>query len=195
MALLVEFGDEGPQGLSQFNVDPGGGLVKHDHAGFVHQGLRHQHAALHAARELAHVGARFVGQAQAVQQFVDPSVVVLDPEIPRLDAQRFAHGEKRVEHQLLRHHAQQAAGSGVIGLHIVAMHQDAPGGGAAQTRQGADEGGFSSAVGAEQTEEFALLHIKADLVERFERGCARLFGWVNLGDGLERERWHGRGLF
>jgi hypothetical protein len=75
------------------------------------------------------------------------------------------------------------------------MHQDAPGGGAAQTRQGADEGGFSSPVGAQQTEEFALLHIKADLVERFERGCARLFGWVDLGDGLERERWHVRVLF
>jgi hypothetical protein len=33
------------------------------------------------------------------------------------------------------------------------------------------------------------------LVQRFERGCARLFGRVDLGDGLERERWHGRGLF
>jgi hypothetical protein len=48
----------------------------------------------------------------------------------------------------LRHHTQQASGSSVIGLHIVAIHQLAPGAGAAQTRQGADQGGFARAVGA-----------------------------------------------
>ena len=78
---------------------------------------------------------------------------------------------------------------------VAARVQHAPGGGAAQACQSADQGGFTSAVGAQQAEEFALLHIKADLVQRFERGCARLFGWVNLGDGLERERWHLRRLF
>jgi hypothetical protein len=108
---LVQAGDELPQSLAQLDVDAGGGLVQHDDLRLVHQRLRHQHAALHAARELAHVGIGLVGQAQADKQFVDPVVVVFDAEIAGLDAQRLAHGEEGVEHQLLRHHAELAAGA------------------------------------------------------------------------------------
>jgi hypothetical protein len=75
------------------------------------------------------------------------------------------------------------------------MHQNTAGAGATQACQSADQGGFARAVGAEQAKKLALLHIKADLVKGFERGCARLFGWINFGDGLERERWHVRELF
>jgi len=64
------------QRLAQLDVHTGGGLVEHDHRRLVHQRLRHQHATLHAARELAHVGIGLVGQAQAVEQLVDPGVVV-----------------------------------------------------------------------------------------------------------------------
>jgi hypothetical protein len=64
VAFLVQARDELPQRLAQFHVDAGGGLVEHDHRRLVHQRLRHQHAALHAARELAHVGVGLVGQAQ-----------------------------------------------------------------------------------------------------------------------------------
>jgi hypothetical protein len=56
---------------------------------------------------------------------------------------------------------------------------------ASQACQGADQSGFACAVGAEQTKELALLNVKADLVERFERSCTRLFGWVGFRDGLE----------
>ena len=47
--LLVELGYELPQGLAQFHVNTGSGLVKHDDRGFVHQGLRHKNAAFHSA--------------------------------------------------------------------------------------------------------------------------------------------------
>jgi hypothetical protein len=107
---------------------PGGRLVEHDHRRPVHQRLRDQHAPLHAARELAHVGVGLVGQAQVVEQLVDPVVVVGHAEVAALDAQRLAHREERVEHQLLRHDAQAAARGGVVGDDVVAEHPHAPAG-------------------------------------------------------------------
>jgi hypothetical protein len=159
-ALLVELGDELPQRLAQLDVDTGGGLVEHDHRRLVHQRLRHQHAALHAARELAHVGRGLVGEAEAVQQLVDPGVVVLDAEVARLDAQRLAHVEEGVEHQLLRHDAELAARLGVVALHVEAVHADGAGRGARQPREHADQGGLAGAVGAEQAEELARLDLE-----------------------------------
>ena len=80
-----------PQGLAQFHVDPGGGLVEHDDGRAMHQGLGHQHAALHAARELAHVGLGLVTQAKVGQEFVDPVVVASQAEVGTLVAQRFTN--------------------------------------------------------------------------------------------------------
>jgi len=49
MPVAVELADKSPQALAQLHIDTGSGLVEHDHRRFVHQGLRDQHAALHAA--------------------------------------------------------------------------------------------------------------------------------------------------
>ncbi|MDT4868340.1 hypothetical protein FQZ97_1032960 [compost metagenome] len=70
-----------PQGLAQFHVHTRGGFVEHDHRWLVHQRLRDEHAAFHAAGELAHVGVGLVREAQTFQQFVNPGVVALDAEI------------------------------------------------------------------------------------------------------------------
>ena len=50
-----------------------------------------------------------------VQQLVDPGVVVAHAEVAALDAQRLAHAEERIEHQLLRHDAERAARLRVVG--------------------------------------------------------------------------------
>ena len=47
-------------------------------------------------------------RSRRCDDLVDPGVVVAQPEVARLDAQRLAHGEERVEHQLLRHDAERA---------------------------------------------------------------------------------------
>ena len=158
-ALLIELGNKLPQGLAQFYVHARCGLVQNDDRGFVHQGLRYQHAALHAARELAHVRVGLVGQAQAVQQFVNPGIVVLYAKVTGLDPQHIAHVEEGVKHQLLRHHAQLTAGMGVVRPHIVAVHQNMPGGSACEARQNADEGGFAGPIGPQQTKKFALFDV------------------------------------
>ncbi|CFN70445.1 Uncharacterised protein [Bordetella pertussis] len=142
--------------------------------GAVHQGLRHQHAALHAVRQRAHVGIGLVGQAQVEQDFVDPVVVAAQAEIAGLDAQRLAHGEEWVVDQLLRHHAQGPAGGLVVGHDVVAAHAGAAGGGVRQAGQDRDQGGLAGAVGAEQAEELAVLDLQADIVERLEARGGRL---------------------
>ena len=164
MALLVELGDKLPQGLAQLDIHAGGRLVQHDHRRLVHQRLGHQKAALHAARELAHIGLGLVGQAQALEQLVDPGAVVAHTEVARLDAQSLADIEKRIEHQLLGHHAELAARLRVVALHIAAQDADRTTAGAREAREHADHGGFASAIGAEQTEKLALLNIQTDLV-------------------------------
>mmetsp|Transcript_29280 Transcript_29280/g.53020 ORF Transcript_29280/g.53020 Transcript_29280/m.53020 type:complete len:262 (-) Transcript_29280:10-795(-) len=182
VALLVQAGDELPQGLAQLHVDAGGGLVQHDDGWAVHQGLGHQHAALHAARELAHIGIGLVGQAQVGEQLVDPVVVVLDPEVAALDTQRLAHAEEGVEHQFLRHHAQRLARGGVVVHHVVAHHAHAALGGTGQAGQHADQRRLAGAVGAEQAEELAAADVEADAIQ-----CLDLPSPVGFLDVLKRD--------
>lgn len=99
-ALLVEFGDELPESLAQFDIDTCGGFVQHDDLWFVNQRLRHQNPTLHAPGELTHVGVSLVRQAETGKQFIDPGIVFPDAEITRLNAQCLAYCEKRIEHQL-----------------------------------------------------------------------------------------------
>jgi hypothetical protein len=71
--FLVEAGDEVPERLPQLDVDAGGRLVEDDDRRPVHQRLGDEDAALHAARELAHVGVGLVGEAEVDEQLVDPA--------------------------------------------------------------------------------------------------------------------------
>jgi len=150
----------------------------------VHQRLRHQHAALHAAGELAHVGLGLVGEAELGQQLVDPGVVAAHAEVAALDAQRLAHAEEGVEHQLLRHDAQLSPRRGVVGDDIVAEHRDAAAAGARKAREDGDERRLARAVGPEQAEELALADVEAHLVQRAQRALGTAKG---LGDVVEAD--------
>ena len=116
-----------------------------------------QHAPLHAARERAHVGVGLGGEIEVVHHLVDPGVVVADAEVARLDAQRLAHGEKRIEHELLRHHAERAARRAIVGDHVVAHHARAAASARVEAGDDRDQRGLAGAVGPEQAEELALL--------------------------------------
>jgi hypothetical protein len=106
----------------------------------------------------------------------------LSAEVAALDAQRLAHAEERVEHQLLRHDAQAAAGGRVVGHHVVAEHGHGAAARAGQASEDADQRGLARAVGAEQAEELAGLDVEAHIVEGadFAAGAA-----VRLADVLE----------
>ena len=168
MALAVQPPDEAPQPLAQFDVDARGRLVEDDHRRLVHQRLGDQHAALHAAREAAHVDVGLGGQVEVGENLVDPVIVLADAEVAGLDAQRLAHLEEGVENQFLRHDAEQAARRAVITDDIVAEHLEGARIGAHQPRQRRDQCRLAGAVGAEQTEEFALGDVERHPGQRLE---------------------------
>ena len=115
VAVAIELADERPQALPQLDVHARRRLVQHDHRRLVHERLADEHAALHAAGERAHVGVGLRREIEVVQDLVDPRAVVADAEIAGLDRERLAHGEERIEHELLRHDAERAARVAVVG--------------------------------------------------------------------------------
>src|SRR5690606_25880719 len=84
VAFFIETRDEIPQGAAQIDVDAGRGFVKNNNGWAVHQCLRYQDTALHAARQGTHVGVGLVGQAQVGQYFVNPVVIVAQAKVTGL---------------------------------------------------------------------------------------------------------------
>ena len=175
VALLVQFFDEYPQRLAQFHVHACGGFIQNDDRWAVYQGLCHHQAALHAARQIASVGARFVFQIELEQQFVYPSLVFAYAKIARLELQGLTHVEKRVVHQFLRHHTQAHAALVGVFARVVAHDADVALAQARQARHGRNQRGFARAIGAEQSKKLTLFHIEA---HAFEGGKAVAVGFV-----------------
>ena len=196
VAVAVEAPDEAPQRLAQFDIDAGGRLVEHDHRRLVHQRLRDQHAALHAAGQRAHVGVRLAGQVEVLHHLVDPRAVVAQAEVARLHGQRFAHREERVEHQLLRHHAQRAACGAVIAADVVAHDARRAAIRAHQSRENADQRGLAGAIGAEQPEKLTAFDAEADAGQRLQAAVTlgdvadfdRVGHWLPVGAPRQRRR-------
>ena len=172
MAVLVEAADEFPQCLAQLDVHARGRLVEHDHGRLVHQRLPDQHPPLHAAGERAHIGVGLRGEIEVVQDLVDPRVVVAQTEVARLDPERFANGEKRIENELLRHDPEEPPGPAIIGDHVVTEHSRRAAVSAGEPGDDRDQRGLAGAVGTEQPEEFALLDEQIDAGQRLHRAKA-----------------------
>jgi hypothetical protein len=114
------------------------------------------------------------GQVEVLHHLVDPGIVAADAEVARLDAQGLAHREERVEHQLLRHHAEHAPGTTIVHRHVGPQHRDRPPVGARQPGDHVDQRGLARAVRAEQAEELALADGEADAVQGQHRTKALL---------------------
>ena len=134
MPVAVELADKSPQALAQLDVDARGGLVEDDHWRLVHQRLSDEHPALHASGQCAHIGIGLRSQIEVMQDLVDPRIVVGETEVACLNPERFANGEKRVEHQFLRHHSEEPPRPAIIGHHVVPQHPRCPAIGAGKPR-------------------------------------------------------------
>ena len=172
VAVAVEATNELPEALAQLDVDAGGRLVEDDHRRPVHERLRDQHPAFHAAGERAHVGVRLGREVEVMHHLVDPGAVRAQTVVPRLDRERLAHGEKRIEDELLRHHAEQPPRGPVLADDVVSEHaRDAfvrprkPG-------EHADQRRLAGAVRPEQAEEFPARDLEIDAGERLEGAIA-----------------------
>src|SRR5688572_19018557 len=107
-----------------------------------------------------------------LHHLVDPRIVVAQPVVARLYAQRLTHREEGVEDQLLRDHAERSSGRAVIRNDVVAHHARSAGGRAVEPGDDADERRFSGAVRPEKTEELALGDLEAHAAERDEVAIA-----------------------
>src|SRR5204862_6768081 len=80
----------------------------------------------------------------------------------RLEAQGLAHGEERIEYQLLRDDPQGAARSAIVAAHIMAHHPGRAPVGAREARENTDQGGLAGSIGSEQPEKLSLADLEVD---------------------------------
>ena len=150
----------------------------------MNQGLGHEHSALHATRQCTQVGVGLVGEAQRHEQFIDPVVVAQQAKEARLNTQCLAHREEGVEDQFLGHHPESSAGLRRVRGHIKAHDLRAAGTRAGEPSHDLDEGGLSSAIGAQQAKEVSLLDLKADITQGTKAGVRVT---VDLGHSLQTD--------
>jgi hypothetical protein len=101
-----------------------------------------------------------------MQNLVDPGIVVAQTEVACLNPERFANGEKGIEHQLLRHHPEAPACPAIIGHNVVTEHARRPAVSAGKPGDDRDQRRLARTVGNEQAEEFAFLDHEVDARER-----------------------------
>src|SRR5262249_41880646 len=108
--------------------------------------------------------------------------VVADAEIARLEGQRFAYREKRIEHQFLRHHAERAPRCTIVVDHVKSHDPGGTARGEDQAGEDIDQRRLAGAIRAEAAEEFARVDLQTYFVERRERAIA-LGGALYLNGG------------
>jgi hypothetical protein len=84
---------------------------------------------------------------------------------PGLILQHLDRGEKRVEHDFLRHDADRCLGVAPVAIDVVAPDLDAARGLHHQPGKRVDQRGLARAVGAEQAEDLALRHVEAHALQ------------------------------
>jgi hypothetical protein len=157
-----------PHGDAHLGVEPGGGLVEEQHARPVHQADRDVEPALHPAGVGPSHAARGVGQAELLEELVDPAVEIASAhplQVP-LQLHVLPAGQVAVHAGALRHDADRAAYLARLPEHVPARHARPALVGVRERGEHLDGGGLARAVGAEQAEHCALLDGKGQTVER-----------------------------
>src|SRR5882762_6088096 len=178
VAVSVESSDELPERLPKLDVDARGRLVEHDDRRLVHQGLRHEHPALHSTRERTHVDLGFRREVEVLHHLLDPGAVVVDAEITGLEAQRLAYRKEGIEYQFLWHDPERTARSAILHEHIVPHDLCRASVGADKARENVDEGCLAGAVRSEQPEKLSLRDLEVDTRKRMQPAEAL----VNVAD-------------
>jgi hypothetical protein len=141
-------------------------LVHQQHFRIVGEASRDRDALLHAAGEFVRIAVGETGQADQVKEMprdVAPLLWLEPGDVePELDILRGgAPGKQRI---LLEYDAAVATGSG----DRPAIEQDTAAGRRGEPGQQIEQGGFSAAARADQSEEFAGANVERDVLQRSE---------------------------
>src|SRR6266853_3329630 len=187
-AMTGKLEKEIPELAARHRVDAGGGLVEEKKGRLVQHGAAQSEALLPATGKLRGQTSQIGCQAVELNNFFDAALQArgLQAVDAAVKLQVFRHGQIVVEAEVLRHVADVLAD----GFRICADVQAFDKGGAAaewqKTCEHFDDGGFSAAVGAEETKDFALFDTEAYVVDGREIaeapnqmfGGDSGFGWI-----------------
>ena len=171
LALAVQLAEDLPQREAALRVEAGGRLVEEEDRGPVHDRPRHHQALRHAARER---GDRLLRPARTSRNCSSRRSASRlrrrgrHPEEAAVEVEVLPHGERAVERVALRHHADHLLRRGRVRDHVDAADEGAPAGGDHARREHAGGRGLARAVGPEQAEDLALVHLEVELVDRLE---------------------------
>src|SRR6266702_2187556 len=187
---LVQVGPDLAAGL---RVEPDGGLVQEQHPWGVEQAARDLQAALHPAREGAHLAAAPLTEPDQVQDLVQAGGhgVARDPVQLGVEAQVLLGGEVVVQGGVLEDQADAPPHLGLALDHVEAGHAGAPRARPQQRAQHRDGGRLAGAVGPQEPEGLAGRDAEAhatdglDLVEPLDQALG-LDGGGAVGRGPGR---------
>jgi hypothetical protein len=156
--------------LAQFHVQGRERLVEQQQFRLIDDGASQGHALLLPAGQRAGKAILQGFQADHRQGFarLDPGLGAIDPLAPRSVGDVFQDGHMREQRVVLEHGIQRPTVRGQA-THILAIDRDAAGIGLHEAGDRAQQGGLATTAGAEQHDEFALLDVQLDVVQRLER--------------------------
>ena len=143
----------------------------------MHERLRNEHAPLHAARQARDAGVGFFGEPEPIDECVDPFAVVAKSVVAALLLQNFLDGEKRVDRDFLRDDPDGHFAEAIIVPDVAAQNFNRSAVGLDQRAERRNERAFACSVGAEQTEEIALLDGKRHVGKCMHAVFAALVGF------------------
>ena len=183
IAFGLEAGEHFPDGDAGDGVEAGGGFVEEEDFGFVDEAAGDFEAAAHAAGE--HFDG-FVGPLEEVdffEELVDDGAAFVAGHAVELgeDGHVFFGGEVKVGSHGLGDDADDFADVVGMACDVDAVDGGLTGGDGDEGGEHADEGGFSGAVGAEESEDFAVVDVEGEGIDGGE--VAEAFGEVLDIDG------------
>src|SRR5690242_10515111 len=147
-------------------IQAGGGLIKKENPGAVHQPARNLQAAPHAAGKRLGLRRPPLRKVHQFQQFVHVLLAFAGRNVVELgvDVEVFLHGEVEVTGQSLRNHADGAPSRIRLAAHVVAGNARHPRSDRQERGHHADKRGLARPVGAQQAESFAFIHREGNIV-------------------------------
>src|ERR1700731_351528 len=176
LAALADVTDEIPNGAARLGIKTGGQLVEKNNFGIVDQRESNEESLLLTAGKIHKPSVALVGEAEAFEEAfgIDGFLVVKrGPEVDGLP-----HFDALLQLGLLQLNTDPSLQLIDLTKRIKAENRDGAAVGSAQAFDALHGGCFSRTVGANQTENLALVYVEGDFVD----GDGRAVGFANSGN-------------